>query len=79
MKFKGDGRRFPQAFCIYEGGLLADQYDGNIIAPNSLTAPLTAPKTTRICWKPLIGGFDPSTLASDPMARSTLPIGMTRD
>jgi putative membrane-bound dehydrogenase-like protein len=36
MKFKGDGRRFPQAFCIYEGGLLADQYDGNIIAPNSL-------------------------------------------
>ena len=36
MKFKGDGRRFPQAFCIYEGGLLPDEYDGNIIAPNSL-------------------------------------------
>ncbi len=24
MKFEGDGRRFPQAFCIYEGGLFPD-------------------------------------------------------
>ncbi len=36
MKFEGDGRRFPQAFCIYEGGLFATEYDGSIIAPNAL-------------------------------------------
>lgn len=36
MKFEGDGRRFPQAFCIYEGGLLPAEFDGTIIAPNSL-------------------------------------------
>ncbi|QDT13839.1 DUF7133 domain-containing protein [Planctomycetes bacterium K23_9] len=36
MKFKGDGRRFPQAFCIYEGGLLSDEFNGNIIAPNAM-------------------------------------------
>ncbi len=36
MKFKGDGRRFPQAFCIYEGGLLPEQYNGTIVAPNAL-------------------------------------------
>ncbi|QDT06090.1 Cytochrome c [Rubripirellula lacrimiformis] len=36
MRFEGDGRRFPQAFSIYEGGLLPDQYAGTIIAPNSL-------------------------------------------
>ncbi|WP_146408666.1 DUF7133 domain-containing protein [Allorhodopirellula heiligendammensis] len=36
MKFDGDGRRFPQAFCIYEGGLLPTEYEQGIIAPNSL-------------------------------------------
>lgn len=36
MKFEGDGRRFPQAFCIYEGGLLPTEYDGSIVAPNAL-------------------------------------------
>ena len=36
MKFEGDGRRFPQAFCIYEGGLLPKQYDGTIVAPNAM-------------------------------------------
>ena len=36
MKFEGDGRRFPQAFCIYEGGLYPGQFDGSIIAPNAL-------------------------------------------
>ena len=36
MKFEGDGRRFPQAFCIYEGGLLDKEYAGTIIAPNAL-------------------------------------------
>ncbi|MEI2671010.1 MAG: hypothetical protein V9G13_07750 [Marmoricola sp.] len=28
--------RFPQAFTIYEGGLLGSAYEGRIIAPNSL-------------------------------------------
>ena len=36
MKFEGDGRRFPQAFCIYEGGLFPDEYDGTIVAPNAM-------------------------------------------
>ena len=36
MKFQGDGRRFPQAFCIYEGGLFGPDIDGTIIAPNAL-------------------------------------------
>ena len=36
MKFEGDGRRFPQAFCIYEGGLLPAEYDGTIVAPNAM-------------------------------------------
>ncbi len=36
MRFKGDGDRFPQAFAIYEGGTLPKDYDGNIIAANSL-------------------------------------------
>jgi len=36
MKSKGDKRRFPQAFCIYEGGLYGKSFDGSIIAPNSL-------------------------------------------
>lgn len=36
MKLDGDGRRFAQAFCIYEGGLLSDEYRETIIAPNSL-------------------------------------------
>ena len=36
MKFEGDARRFAQAFCIYEGGLLSDEYDGTIVAPNAL-------------------------------------------
>ncbi|QDV26864.1 PVC-type heme-binding CxxCH protein [Aureliella helgolandensis] len=36
MKFEGDGRRFPQAFLIYEGGLLPPEYNGSIIAPNAM-------------------------------------------
>ncbi|NNE00602.1 MAG: c-type cytochrome, partial [Pirellulaceae bacterium] len=36
MKFKGDGRRFPQAFCIYEGGLYPKTFDGTIVAPNAM-------------------------------------------
>jgi putative heme-binding domain-containing protein len=36
MDFEGDGRRFAQAFCIYEGGLLPDLYRESIVAPNSL-------------------------------------------
>ena len=36
MKFEGDGRRFPQAFCIYEGGAYPKEFDGSIIAPNAL-------------------------------------------
>jgi putative membrane-bound dehydrogenase-like protein len=36
MRFEGDGRRFPQAFCIYEGGIFPPEFDGSIIAPNSL-------------------------------------------
>jgi putative heme-binding domain-containing protein len=36
MGFEGDSRRFAQAFCIYEGGLFPNEYDGTIIAPNSL-------------------------------------------
>lgn len=36
MKHEGDDKRFPQAFTIYEGGLLGSGYEGKIIAPNSL-------------------------------------------
>lgn len=36
MKLEGDGRRFAQAFCIYEGGLFPKEYDGSIVAPNAL-------------------------------------------
>lgn len=37
MKFRGDGRRFPQAFLIYEGGLFPKQeFEGSIIAPNAM-------------------------------------------
>lgn len=36
MKFQGDGRRFPQAFCIYEGGLYPKPFDGAILAPNAM-------------------------------------------
>lgn len=36
MKNEGDTRRFPQAFTIYEGGLLGSGYEGHIIAPNAL-------------------------------------------
>lgn len=36
MKSEGETRRFPQAFAIYEGGLLGEEYAGRIIAPNSL-------------------------------------------
>lgn len=36
MRFQGDPRRFPQAFCIYEGGLFPASFAGTIIAPNSL-------------------------------------------
>ncbi|WP_078815227.1 DUF7133 domain-containing protein [Prosthecobacter debontii] len=36
MKHEGDEKRFPQAFTVYEGGLLGSSYEGKIIAPNSL-------------------------------------------
>jgi putative heme-binding domain-containing protein len=36
MKHEGDNKRFPQAFTIYEGGLLGSAYEGRIIAPNAL-------------------------------------------
>lgn len=36
MKHEGDARRFPQAFTVYEGGLLGPLFDGRILAPNSL-------------------------------------------
>ncbi len=37
MRFEGDGRRFPQAFAIYEGGLFDEPgFDGSIIAPNAM-------------------------------------------
>jgi len=36
MPSQGDERRFPQAFCIYEGGLLPSDFAGTIVAPNSL-------------------------------------------
>ncbi|MDZ4290218.1 MAG: c-type cytochrome [Prosthecobacter sp.] len=36
MKHEGDTKRFPQAFTIYEGGLLGSAYEGHIIAPNAL-------------------------------------------
>lgn len=36
MRHEGDKDRFPQAFCIYEGGLYPESYEGKIIAPNSL-------------------------------------------
>jgi putative heme-binding domain-containing protein len=36
MRHEGDNKRFPQAFTIYEGGLLGIAYKGKIIAPNAL-------------------------------------------
>ncbi|NBS05329.1 MAG: hypothetical protein EBS64_09125 [Verrucomicrobia bacterium] len=36
MKCEGERLRFSQAFAIYEGGLLSKEYDGQIIAANSL-------------------------------------------
>jgi putative heme-binding domain-containing protein len=36
MQHQGDNKRFPQAFTVYEGGLLGSAYEGKIIAPNAL-------------------------------------------
>lgn len=36
MANTGDKRRFPQAFVVYEGGTLGEEYDGKVLAPNSL-------------------------------------------
>jgi putative membrane-bound dehydrogenase-like protein len=36
MKHKGDERRFPQAFTIYEADLFGEELAGRIVAPNSL-------------------------------------------
>lgn len=36
MAHEGDDRRFAQAFCIYEGGLFPNSWEGKIIAANSL-------------------------------------------
>ncbi len=71
MKFEGDGRRFPQAFCIYEGGAYPKEFDGSIIAPNALhnlvwhsqsVYPMdlrTEQSTNPTCWKQTIAGFVP--------------------
>jgi putative membrane-bound dehydrogenase-like protein len=36
MAHEGDGKRFPQAFVLYEGGALGEGLEGRVIAPNSL-------------------------------------------
>jgi putative membrane-bound dehydrogenase-like protein len=36
MVTKSDGKRFSQAFCIYDGDPMANELGGRIIAPNSL-------------------------------------------
>jgi len=36
MNHEGDNKRFPQAFTVYEGGLLGSAYEGKIIAPNAM-------------------------------------------
>lgn len=36
MLHEGDRNRFAQAFCIYDGGLYPPEWQGKIIAPNSL-------------------------------------------
>lgn len=36
MATKSDGKRFSQAFLIYDGDLMADELGGRIVAPNSL-------------------------------------------
>ena len=36
MDTKSDGKRFSQAFCIYDGGLMASMLEGRIVAANSL-------------------------------------------
>lgn len=36
MRHEGDADRFPQTFCIYEGGTFPDLYRGNIVAANAL-------------------------------------------
>jgi putative heme-binding domain-containing protein len=36
MQHEGDNKRFPQAFTVYEGGLLGSAYEGKIIAPNAM-------------------------------------------
>jgi putative membrane-bound dehydrogenase-like protein len=36
METKGDGKRFSQAICVYDGDLMADRLGGRYIAANSL-------------------------------------------
>ncbi|HUR56941.1 MAG TPA: HEAT repeat domain-containing protein [Opitutaceae bacterium] len=36
MATKSDGKRFSQAFCVYDGGLMTADLGGKIVAPNSL-------------------------------------------
>ena len=36
MLHEGDRNRFAQAFCIYDGGLYPKEFQGKIVAPNSL-------------------------------------------
>jgi putative heme-binding domain-containing protein len=36
MKTKSDGKRFNQAYCIYDGDLMADTLGGRIVSANSL-------------------------------------------
>jgi putative heme-binding domain-containing protein len=36
METKSDGKRFSQAFCIYDGGLMADKLGRRFVAANSL-------------------------------------------
>lgn len=36
IETKGDGKRFSQAFCIYDGDLMAQEFGGRFIAANAL-------------------------------------------
>ena len=36
METKSDGKRFSQAFCIYDGGLMTEKLGGHFVAPNAM-------------------------------------------
>ncbi|MCX6955319.1 MAG: c-type cytochrome [Verrucomicrobia bacterium] len=43
---KSDSKRFSQAFCIYEGGLMNEMLGGRIVAPNVYVSPLIPDTST---------------------------------